>query len=221
MNRNHASIGARGVGMMMLGALALAGCAQRPLDDDGKIVRATLALLVTGRPAGEADLCIDNRTRGEPLAIFRTMRAASIDHDLRWHQPTPLHAIPRVTGRALFEDAIGKNNLRIQEPPTVGAVLPATDQRRLDTAATTLSILGESNNVSFGADAAATGAAPRWWLLNRLHSGCERTYVLSRIVRNADTGFVTVSADHWATTYAVGRAGGDWRVTAQWDRWLY
>lgn len=221
MNLNLASSRALGVGLLAFGALTLSACAPRPLDDDGRIVRATLALLATGRDPAAPALCIDNRTRGEPLAIFRTMRAASIDHDLRWRQPAPLHAIPRVSGRALFEDAIGKNALRIQEPPSNGAVLPAADQRRLDTAATTLAILGESNSVTFGDNAAVAGVAPRWWLLNRLHAACERTYVLSRIVRNVDTAFVTVSADHWATTYAVGRAGADWRVTAQWDSWLY
>lgn len=215
----------RGVRRLLAAAIVvaatMAGRAPRPLDDDGRIVRATLAMLASERAATASPLCIDDRTRGEPLAIFRTMRGKAIGHDLRWRHPAPLHAAPTVSNRALFEDAIGRDRLRIEEPQSTGAALPAAAQRRLDTAATRLAMVGGSTAVTFGAAAAVPGAIPRWWLWNRVRSECARTYVLSRIVRDANTAFVTVTADHWGTTYAVERSGADWRVGAQWDNWLY
>lgn len=209
------------LGLALSTLLLLSGCAPATLDDDGRIVRATLGVLAAARAAGSPPLCVDNRTRGEPLAIFRTMRAATTEHDLRWREPAAFQARPRISGRALFEDAIGRNRLRIDEPQSVGAILPANDQRRLDTAATTMAILGDSGSATFGKAAASPGTRPRWWLANRVGPGCDRVYVLSRIVHDARIGFVTVTADHWGTTYAVERWGDDWRVAAQWDSWLY
>ncbi|HVF95533.1 MAG TPA: hypothetical protein VM900_14575 [Sphingomonas sp.] len=208
-------------GLPLLALIAPVACAPAALDDDGRIVRATLRVLVRDRPATAPALCIDNRTRGEPLAIFRTMRASGNEHELRWRHPAALHAATPVTQRALFEDAIGRNRLRIVEPQSTGATLSAADQRKFDTAATALAIMGKSDSVALDTGMAVPGASPRWWLLNRIHTGCDRVHVLSKIVRDAQIGFVTVSADHWGTTYAVERNGADWRVTAQWNSWLY
>ena len=208
-------------GMPMLAAIALlAGCSAAPIDDDGRVVRATLALLASGRATNEP-LCVDDRSRGEPLAIFRTMRAETPEGDRHWRHPAPLTPPDRVSGRELFEDATGRTRLRIAEPQSNAAALPAVDQRRLDAAATSLASVGDSRAVTIGAAEAVPGVSAHWWLLNRLRAGCDRRYQLSRIVRSADLGFVTVTADHWGTTYAVERVGRDWRVTAQWNSWLY
>lgn len=206
----------------MLAALALVlpGCDATPIDDDGRIVRATLALLANGR-TGDGPLCVDDRTRGEPLAIYRTMRAQAAKGDRHWRHPAPLRALGPVSQRALFEDAIDRNRLRIAEPRSTAAALPATEQRRLDAAATSLALVSKSDAVTIGDAEAVPGVSARWWLLNRFRAGCERRYLLSRVVRSGDTGFVTVTADHWGTTYAVERSGGTWRVTAQWNSWLY
>lgn len=221
MDINLVSRVQRGAPWLALGVVLLSGCAPRTLDDEGRIVRATLGILASNRPASAPPLCIDNRTRGEPLAIFRTMRAANTEHDLRWRTPAALQARPKVSGRDLFEDAIGRNKLRIEEPQSIGAILPATEQRRLDATATAMAIVGDSGSATFGEAAAAPGTRPRWWLANRIAGGCDRIYVLSRIVRDARVAFVTVTADHWGTTYAVERRGDAWQVTAQWDSWLY
>jgi hypothetical protein len=212
---------ARGWPGLFVATVALTGCTAPALDDRGKIVRATLRVLAEDRAVAAAPLCVDDRTRGEPLAIFRTMRARGNDHDLRWRHPAPLHASQHVSNRALFEDAIGRNRLRIAEPRSTEAVLPAADQRRLDGVATNLAIAGPSEAITIGSTAAAPGIAPRWWLINRARGDCARTYVLSRVVDNGRTGFVTVTADHWGTTYAVEREGADWRVVAKWNSWLY
>lgn len=210
----------RGLHLLAAVALLLPGCTAAPIDDDGRIVRATLALLASGR-TGDEPLCVDDRTRGEPLAIFRTMRAQTAEGDRHWRHAAPLRALGRVSGRALFDDAIGRNRLRIAEPQSIAAALPATDQRRLDAAATSLALVGDSSAVTIGVAEAPPGVSARWWALNRFRTGCARHYLLSRVVRSGDTGFVTVTADHWGTTYAVERAGETWRVTAQWNSWLY
>ncbi|WP_375420722.1 hypothetical protein [uncultured Sphingomonas sp.] len=210
----------RGLPMLAALVLLLPGCTAAPIDDDGRIVRATLTLLASGRTGAEP-LCVDDRTRGEPLAIYRTMRAQTAEGDRHWRHPAPLRAPGGVSGRALFEDAVGSNRLRIAEPRSTAAALPAVDQRRLHAAATSLALVGESDAVTIGDAEAVPGASARWWLINRFRAGCDRRYLLSRIVRSASTAFVTVTADHWGTTYAVERVRGDWRVTAQWNSWLY
>ncbi len=211
----------RGLACLLTAAIALSGCTAPVLDDRGKIVRATLQMLASDRAPTAPALCVDDRTRGEPLAIYRTMRAAGNEHDLRWHYPGPLHGEQRVSNRALFEDAIGRNRLRIAEPLSTGAVLPAADQRRLDTAATALAVVGASEGITIGAAAAAPGTAPRWWLHNRARRDCDRIYVVSRVVSDGRNGFLTVTADHWGTTYAVVRDRAEWRVAAKWSSWLY
>lgn len=199
--------------------LSLSGCGTAPVGDDAAIVRATLALMATGRSA-DRPLCVDNRPRTQPLAIFRTMRINSEPDEHPWREPEPLRAEPKVSGRDLFEDATGRDRLRIREPDDAAEPLPREEQARLDARARALSVDDQSTGYVLSQDMAPPGLAVRWWLLNRLR-GCERTMVLSRVVHGADTGFITVTLDHWGTTYAVERAGTDWRVTAQWDSWLY
>ena len=198
----------------------LAGCTPAPAPQDAAIVRAVLALLQSDRAPAAPGLCVDARPRGTALAIFRTMRMTTEPDERPWRSPAPLGAAPRVKGRQLFEDAVGRDRLRIREPETPAPALPRAAQLRLDAAARALSLADRSTDHVVGDDLAPPGMAVRWWLLNRLR-GCERVYTLSRIARNDAIGFVTVTADHWGTTYAVERVSGGWRVTGQWDKWLY
>ena len=55
----------------------LTACGTPPAGDDAAIVRATLTLLESGRSPDAPALCVDSRPRGEPLAIYRTMRINS------------------------------------------------------------------------------------------------------------------------------------------------
>ncbi len=198
----------------------LAGCAPAPTAPDAAIVRAVLALLQSDRAPTAPGLCVDARPRGAALAIFRTMRMTTEPDERPWRSPAPLGAAPHVKGQQLFEDAVGRDRLRIREPETPAPALPRAAQLRLDAAARALSLADRSTDHVVGDDLAPPGMAVRWWLLNRLR-GCERTFILSRIARNDAIGFVTVTADHWGTTYAVERVSGVWRVTGQWDKWLY
>lgn len=211
----------RRVGIAALAATALlTGCSAAPAAEDAAIVRATLALLQSDRTPAATGLCVDARPRGTALAIFRTMRMTTEPDERPWRSPTPLGAAPRVKGRQLFEDAVGRDRLRIPEPGAPAAALPRETQLRLDAAARALSLADRSIDYVVNDDLAPPGMAVRWWLFNRLR-GCERTFVLSRIARDDAIGFVTVTADHWGTTYAVERGPQGWRVTGQWDKWLY
>ncbi|MDP1028073.1 hypothetical protein Q5H91_12690 [Sphingomonas sp. KR1UV-12] len=207
--------------MMCVLPVLLAGCATPPVGDDAAIVRATLALLESGRSSGAPALCVDSRPRGEPLAIYRTMRVNSEPDEHPWRTPEPLRAEPKVGGRQLFDDATDRQTLRIREPDDAADALPREEQARLEAAARALSQDGQSTGFTLDGSLAPATMKVRWWLMNRVAGGCGRTIVLSRLVHDARIGFVTVTVDHWGTTYALERAGGGWRVAAQWDSWLY
>ncbi len=201
--------------------LLVAGCAAAPAGDDAAIVRATLVLLGTGvSPDGPA-LCVDSRPRGEPLAIYRTMRINSEPDDRQWRTPVPLRGEPKVGGRQLFDDATDREKLRIREPDDDTDLLPRDAQARLEASARALSQDGQSIGFALDGSLAPPAMKVRWWLMNRVAGGCDRTIVLSRLVHDARTGFITVTVDHWGTTYALERVGAGWQVSAQWDSWLY
>ncbi|MFS0773307.1 hypothetical protein [Sphingomonas sp. 1P08PE] len=201
--------------------LFLAACSTAPVGDDAAIVRATLALLVLERSPGAPALCVDSRPRGEPLAIYRTMRINSEPDEREWRTPVPLRGEPKVGGRQLFDDATDREKLRIPEPDDEAEALPRDEQARLEAAARALSQDGQSTGFNLDGSLAPAGMKVRWWLMNRVAGGCDRTVVLSRLVHDARTGFITVTLDHWGTTYALQRAGAGWQVVAQWDSWLY
>ncbi|GGB25966.1 hypothetical protein GCM10011380_14440 [Sphingomonas metalli] len=201
-------------------ALTLASCAGAPEGDTAQILRATLALLETGRSPNAPQLCVDSRPRGEPLAIYRTMRINSEPDEHQWREAEPLRTEPKVHGRDLFNDATGRETLRIREPDEAAEPLPREAQAQLDARARAMSVDGESLGFAMDGSLAPANMAVRWWLMNRLH-GCERTVVLSRLVHDGKTGFITATLDHWGTTYALERSGAGWRVAAQWDTWLY
>lgn len=206
---------------MVLPLTLVASCTSAPGNDDAGIIRATLAMLQTGRTPQMARFCVDSRPRGEALAIFRTMRMTTEPDERPWRVPAPLGVPPRVAGRALFDDAVGRDKLRIREPDAASPELPRETQVRFDAAARALSLADRSGSFAMGGDVAPAGMAVRWWLMNRVRGDCERTFVLSRIARTDRIGFITVTADHWGTTYAIERGKAGWQVTGQWDKWLY
>ncbi len=199
----------------------LSACTAPPVGDDAAIVRATLALLGSGRSPGAPALCVDSRPRGEPLAIYRTMRLNSEPDEREWRTPVPLRGEPKVAGRQLFDDATDREKLRIREPDDEAEALPRERQAALEASARALSVDGQSAGFTLDDTLAPPTMTVRWWLMNRVAGGCERTIVLSRLVHDARTGFITVTLDHWGTTYALERVGNEWRVGAQWDSWLY
>ena len=209
--------------LLVAGCLALGGCAaaQRPLEDRELIARAVLALLAS---TGQA-VCIDDRTNGEPLAVFREMSKAPrpARSELRWHTPLPLRPEAEVTLQDLKRAELDHQSFAINEPGPRRDALPGLDQMRLDGSAQRLSQpVGTVNErVSIRGSWTPRGVKARWWPLNRVRRDCRPLFEISDPVRDRERAFVTVRSEHWGTVYALERRGTDWSVIAEWSRWLY
>ncbi len=203
---------------LFMAALSSTACSQRPLDTQEKIVRATLRVLASD---GQ-DVCVDRRTRGAPLAVFRAMDGAppASRRPLAWRAPQPLRPPAGLSGKELFRDQIQDQRTYLRQPDVGPEALSYNEQRSLDLAARRLSLAlpAPSTVVESGS---VPGTTTRWWLFNKFAPGCVPNFTLSNPVWDAGVGFVTASADHWATTYAIQPRGNDWVATAQWSVWLY
>lgn len=201
----------------------LFGCSspQRSLEDREKIVRAVLTLLTS---TGKA-VCIDDQTDGEALAVFREMMIAprAARWDLRWHTPLPLRPDARNTTKDLKASEFDQKELEIREPGVREDALPGMDQLRLDGIAQRLSTpIGEvEESIAIRRSWVPANVSARWWPLNRLRKDCWPLFELSDSVRDRQTAFVTVRAEHWGTLYALEQTSSEWRVVAEWSRWLY
>lgn len=211
---------------MLVGALALGGCGAgaTALDDNEQIVRATLGVLTAdGKP-----ICVDERTRGQPLAVFRTMSEAprASRTPLGWHPPGPLRspAEPRAGGIWRQEMRRGRPDhaqVRLGEPGNRDATdLPPLEQMRLNGRALALSS-ATSETVTIGSNWNVPGVTARWAPRNWIARDCDPRYVLTNPIHAGTIGFVTVTAGHWGTTYALEKTAGRWRPAAQWSTWLY
>ncbi|HEX8485490.1 hypothetical protein [Sphingomonas sp.] len=209
--------------MVGIAATVLVGCgsSERPLDDREKIVRSVLGLLVsTGKP-----VCTDDQTAGDALAEFREMALAprASRADLRWHAPLPLRPDARVTTQDIKRSEFNNEKLEINEPGVRKDALPGLEQLQLDGAAQRLgkSVGTIKESVAVRRSWAPPGVVGRWWPLNRLRRDCWPRFEISDPVRDRELAFVSVRAEHWGTLYALRQTSGEWRVTAEWSRWLY
>lgn len=208
---------------LIAAALALGSCGtpQRPLDDREKIVRSVLTLLAS---TGQA-VCTDDETTGEALAEFREMARAprAARRDLRWHTPLPLRPDARVTTRDIKRSEFDDEKLVIEEPGVREDALPGLDQLQLDGAAQRIagSVGAIEENVDLWRSWMPPGVVARWWPLNRIRRDCWPRFEISDPVRDRDLAFVSVRAEHWGTLYALKQSSGEWRITAEWSRWLY
>lgn len=208
--------------LLACAALSVAGCAAQggePLDDGSQVVGAVMATLASdGKP-----ICADKQTRGQPLAIYRTMTYAppAARRPLAWHAPGPLRPPRPLSRRDLYEDQIGGRRVYLREPGSGMVALPAEDQRRFDSAARAMSVsdFEPPKDVAHAYD--GPGLTARWWLFNRFRRDCSPTYTLTSPVIRDDIAFMSVTAGHWGTTYAVVKQGNEWRTAAQWSNWLY
>lgn len=207
--------------LALLGGLAGCRSEHRPLEDREKIVAAVLTLLASdGRP-----VCIDDQTDGHALAVFEQMMAAprAARSSLRWHAPISLRPDARVTTRELRRAEFKDEKLVIREPDAREDALPGLAQLELNSAAVRLS--GEvghvEETVAIRQSWAPKGVAARWWALNRVRRDCWPLFEMSDPVRDRKSAFVTVRAEHWGTLYALNKAGDEWRIVAEWSRWLY
>jgi hypothetical protein len=202
--------------------LWISGCTtnSKPSGDDAEEVMRALAATLT---ADNKPVCLDGATRGDSLAVFRAMRAAPVPsrRPLVWHQPQPLRPPASPTGRQVFDDELGSNQILISRPEQAGAPLSFLVQRQLNFAANQLSLIKDSSSQSIAPWTGAPLARPRWWVWNRFSSNCSPVYTVTNPVVAKNVAFVSVKAGHWGTTYAFAKQGTSWRTVGQWTNWLY
>jgi len=214
---------ARSTTALVAGAITLSACGPdtRAMDDNAKIVKATLSLLSSdGKP-----VCVDDATQDRPLVIFREMTAAPRPsrRPLRWYPPRPLRPEPITQTDGGTDDAIRNADIKLAEPSARLDPLPGLEQLQLRTAAWRLSTpVGDAEQPTDIRTAwLPKGVSARWWPLNRLRKDCDPRFIISHPVRGKDFAFIAVRADHWGTLYALKPEGSDWKPVAEWSRWLY
>lgn len=218
-----ARLAQRSIGLTLLPALCLgaAACsppAQAPLNDEEKLVLATIRML-SGR--GEP-VCVDATTVGRPLSVFRTITSNPPPGATppAWYLPERFSPPPALTQAELYRGAQTDGAVHIDQPTNGTRVVAGPAQVMLDHAAWLLSSQEADRPVTI-APSWLPGIKARWWLRNRISRHCSPTYHISNPVRARDIGFVTVTGDHWGTTYAFKRDGTGWVARAQWSNWLY
>lgn len=209
----------RGRAPLALAIAALGGCASAPADDAERI-NALLLQVLTSR--GER-ICVDSKTYGEPLAVFRAMLPAPdpARRPLGWHPPGPLREGPSLTGRQLAAQELRGERIVLPERAQTKDQLPAVEQVQLNGAAREASLMAPQTGVGLRASPAAPRATVRWWPLNRLDRSCGPVHTVSKPVVFRDLAFVSVTAGHQGTTYAFREVGPAWRPIAKWSTWLY
>ena len=206
-------------GVVALPLLATA-CGQppaAPVDEGQKLVQATLRLLTSdGNP-----ICIDNRTRGAPLAIYATMQVAPPPsrRPLAWHKPQILRPSNELSSIELLRDSMGSETAHLRDPAT-GATLSWALQHRLNVTATLLERTGVVESIAISSGW-APGVEARWWPVNRLSQHCSPTYTFSNPTWSASAGYITVMTRHSGTIYAFDRSPAGWQPVGQWTDWLY
>lgn len=209
--------------LALAAALLAGGCGgspNAPLDDDEKIVRAVLNVLVSDNKP----LCVDNKTYGRALVTFReySMAPPPSRRLLAWAPPQAFR--PPAMPTAAEMDAAERQGRQIllPKPAEREDPLPAPEQSTLNAAARALSMPPVADRgIAIRSSWAPRGVTLRWWPRNRIEGSCKPPYMISNPARNRDLAFVQVRADHWGTIYALQPKGGDWVPIAQWNTWLY
>jgi len=216
----RASIVSKNVARACVAAAALASCSSvKPDDPPQRIIASVLKQLTSENRA----ICVDARTRGEPLAIFRTMIVApdQARRPLAWRVPGTLLS-PRIISAkrvASNEFSDSRTRLPLAESSTPG--LPMVDQIRLNGLAREAMVFDSAEQLPIASPPSAPLAQVRWWPQNRLDSSCNAVHVLTRPVEIRDTAFVAATAGHQGTIFALEQRGAEWVVVAQWANWIY
>lgn len=202
-------------------AVAVAGCsAIATPDNDRDRIFEQLAQVLTsdGKTA-----CIDSTTRGEPLAIFRTMMVAPdpARRPLAWSVPGPLRPPQGLSSKQMFDDEFRSGRVLLTEPGGKSNALPAIEQAQYNTAARALSAFQTESHLTVPDFRSAPLARSRWWPFNRFSPGCHPYFTVSDIIMGKDIAFVSVTGGHWGTTYAFRKQAEAWTPAAQWTNWLY
>ena len=209
--------------LTLSGFALLSGCsAPRPLDPDEQVVRAVLQLLASDNHS----VCVDDATEENALAVFRQMTLAPRPSrvDLRWFPPKPLRPDIHVTTDQIRAAELHDRRFEIPQPSMRADALPGMDQIELtgDARRAMMPYGSSEQSVAIRASWVPPRVSARWWVLNRVYrQACWPQFVLSNVTRHHGIAFVSVRAEHWGTLYALEPAGRDWRVTAEWSRWVY
>lgn len=203
---------------LVLGLAACTASHATPQDDEEKLVQATLRML-SGR--GEP-LCVDATTVGQPLSVFRTLTTNPPPGAAPpvWFLPARFGPPVGPSGADLVRSAQAEGTVHIDQPTNSTLPVATPAQAMLDRAASRLAVEEADRTVTI-TPSWQPGIKARWWPRNRISRHCSPTYHISNPVRARDIGFVSVTGDHWGTTYAFKRSGADWVARAQWTNWLY
>lgn len=179
--------------------------------------------LVSLLTADGAAACIDSRTRGEPLAIFRSMMAAPEPSRrlLSWFAPQPLRPTGMPAEHNALDDQIGSGRGVVATPQQSSRPLSNLLQGQLDAAARQLSLYRDEDRISVPESRSAPRATVRWWVRNRLDRACTPAYTASNPVVAGNLAFVSVTVGHQGTTYAFRKHLSAWSPVGQWTNWIY
>lgn len=204
----------------LLFSLSSCGAPSAPANSDVDLVLHALVATLTadGKP-----VCIDRATRGDSLAVFRSMLSAppASRRSLGWYLPQPLRPPAAPSVKDVFNDAFRDDRILISRPQQAGGPLSFLLQRQLNTAAAKLSLIQESSPVALNPWNGAPLAQPRWWVLNRFSLRCSPVYTVTNPIVAKNVAFVSVKAGHWGATYAFVKQEREWKTIGQWSNWLY
>jgi hypothetical protein len=201
--------------------LCLAGCTSADRIDNPQ--RINEALLRTLTADGQR-ICVDSGTFGEPLAVFRTMLPAppAVRRLLFWSPPAPLRPGRLLSGHELVRDELSDGRSILPERRQDTQKLPLPAQLQLNALARNALLVTPEAGVWLHDTPSAPLAQVRWWPLNRLDASCDGTFTFSKPLIKNDMAFVTVTAAHQGSTYALRRNNaGQWESLAKWSNWLY
>lgn len=201
---------------------ALAGCSaatREPANDTTQVMQSLVSVLT----ADGASACIDSKTRGEPLAVFRTMMAAPEPSRrlLSWYAPQPLRPSGMPSDRNVLDDQIGSGRIVAMAPQQSSRPLSNLLQGQLDAAARHLSLYRDEDRVSIPGSRSTPRATVRWWVRNRFDRTCTPVYTASNPVVAGNLAFVSVTGGHRGTTYAFRKHLAAWSPVGQWTNWMY
>ena len=94
-------------------------------------------------------------------------------------------------------------------------------QSQINAAATRLSLYKTKDHIAVDSWSKAPLARVRWWIRNRIDSGCSPVYTVSNPVVAKNVAFVSVTAGHAGTTYAFRKQAQAWTPIGQWTDWIY
>ena len=202
--------------LVVAGLLLISGCttSDSANSDADQVVHGLLKVLTSDNHL----ICLDSTTRGESLAIFRSMSDASAP---AWRAPAPLRLHQNISAGQIVRDEIGDDRVTLAIPGTGAAPLPMPVQLELNSQARGMSLLRSNPAIALRNATDAPFAHVHWWLVNRLSPNCGPIHTVGNPVIEGNSAFVSVAAGHEGSIYAFQKANSIWTPQAKWSNWLY